>query len=275
MWLTVTATSSSLLEMGRNCQRRRGGCRRAKADVAARGLVATIVQDYYGLVAAQRKVLSAQEGLREAQQFLDITQRQEAGGEVAHSDVVKARIQVSQRGRDAQDAELAALKSRLGLSVLVFPDFRDTFIVADDLQTIGPLLPLDDMKAKARPTAEVRAAEASLQQETSGTKPGRRPAVGVVRLFLRHQRQPVRDPRSGGQPAAQVGRGPAQRAALGLGAAQSKLKQAHLREQAAKADSPWRSAAGPASARFTARRNRARPVASLANRLTSRPKACG
>jgi len=53
---------------------------------------------------------------------------------VAHSDVVKAQIQVSQRTRDAQDAELAELKGRLGLSVLVFPDFRDAFTVVDDLQ---------------------------------------------------------------------------------------------------------------------------------------------
>jgi len=36
-------------------------------------------------------------------QFLDITQKQERGGEVAHSDVVKAQIQVSQRTRDAQE----------------------------------------------------------------------------------------------------------------------------------------------------------------------------
>ena len=67
---------------------------RARADVAGRGLVATIVQNYYGLVAAQRKLASAQQSLREAQQFLDITQKQESGGEVAHSDVVKAQIQV-------------------------------------------------------------------------------------------------------------------------------------------------------------------------------------
>ena len=97
---------------------------RARADIATRGLVATVVQDYYGLVAAQRKADSAQQALLETQRFLDITRRLESGGEVAHSDVVKAQIQVAQRTRDAQDAELAALKSRLGLSVLVFPDFR-------------------------------------------------------------------------------------------------------------------------------------------------------
>ena len=53
---------------------------RAKADVAGRGLVATVVQNYYTLVAAGRKAASAQQSLREAQQFLDITQRQENGG---------------------------------------------------------------------------------------------------------------------------------------------------------------------------------------------------
>ena len=109
---------------------------RAKADVATRGLVATIVQNYYTLVAAVRKAASAQQSLNEAQTFLDITQRQERGGEVAHADVVKAQIQLTQRQRDAQDAELTALKSRLGLSVLVFPDFRETFAVVDDLQDV-------------------------------------------------------------------------------------------------------------------------------------------
>jgi outer membrane protein len=147
---------------------------RAKADVAARGLVATIVTNYYTLVAAERKLASARQGLLEAQQFLEITQRQEAGGEVAHSDVVKAQIQVNQRLRDEQEAELAVLKSRLALSVLVFPDFRDQFTVVDDLQQIAPLPPLGEMKATAVASSpDVRAAEASLQQETFG--------VGVAR----------------------------------------------------------------------------------------------
>src|SRR4051812_13704638 len=107
---------------------------RARADVAARGLVSTVVQNFYTLVAAVRKATSAQQGLAEAEQFLGITERQERGGEVAHSDVIKAQIQVAQRRRDAQDAQLAAEKSRLALSVLIFPDYRDTFAVVDDLE---------------------------------------------------------------------------------------------------------------------------------------------
>ena len=67
------------------------------------------------------------------------------------------------------------LKSRLGLSVLVFTDFRDQFTVVDDLQQIAPLPRADGRQNAAadRVSPDVRAAEASVQQETLG--------VGVAR----------------------------------------------------------------------------------------------
>ena len=46
---------------------------RAKADVAARGLNATVIQDYYSLADDLRRVANAQQSLKEARQFLDIT----------------------------------------------------------------------------------------------------------------------------------------------------------------------------------------------------------
>jgi outer membrane protein TolC len=140
---------------------------RARADVAARGLVSTIVTNYYTLVAAERKLTSAQQSLREAQRLLDITERQEAGGEVAHSDVVKARIQVNQRMRELQEAELAVLRSRLGLSVLVYADYRAEFSIVDDLQNMVPLPALATLTTTAVASSpEVRAAQASVQQES-------------------------------------------------------------------------------------------------------------
>ena len=107
---------------------------RAKTDIAARGLVVTVVQGFYGLLAAQHKDANAQQSLREAQQFFDITQKQERGGEVARSDVVKAQIQLEQRQRDAQEAQLAADKNRIGLAVLIFSDYRKDYSVVDDLE---------------------------------------------------------------------------------------------------------------------------------------------
>ncbi|MDQ6706407.1 MAG: TolC family protein, partial [Acidobacteriota bacterium] len=81
---------------------------KAKLDVATRGLNFTVVQNYYAVLSAQRKLANAQTSLAEAQRFLDITQKQERGGEVAHADVIKAQLQVQQRQRDVQDFQLAA-----------------------------------------------------------------------------------------------------------------------------------------------------------------------
>lgn len=219
---------------------------RAKADVAGRGLVATVVQNYYLLIAAQRKLASAQQGLLEAQRFLDITQKQENGGEVAHSDVIKAQIQVTQRTRDAQDAELALLKSRLGLSVLIFPDFRNAFSLVDDLQTMTPLLPLTDLKATAVANSpDVRVAAASVQQETIGigvARAGVLPTVSFDYFYgINANEFATHSAATPEFPAGVNLLGSAAQIQLNVplwnwGAAQSKLKQAQLRVQAAKSD---------------------------------------
>ena len=219
---------------------------RVKADVAGRGLVATVVQNYYLLIAAQRKLASAQQGLLEAQRFLDITQKQENGGEVAHSDVIKAQIQVTQRTRDAQDAELALLKSRLGLSVLIFPDFRNAFSLVDDLQTMTPLLPLTDLKATAVANSpDVRVAAASVQQETIGigvARAGVLPTVSFDYFYgINANEFATHSAATPEFPAGVNLLGSAAQIQLNVplwnwGAAQSKLKQAQLRVQAAKSD---------------------------------------
>jgi outer membrane protein TolC len=110
---------------------------RARSEIAARGLIVTVVQAYYHLVVAERKYSTAQRAATEGQRFLDISQKLEQGGEVAHSDVVKAQIQFHQQRRDLQETELEMNRSRLELAVLVFPDFNENFSVVDDLQRIG------------------------------------------------------------------------------------------------------------------------------------------
>jgi outer membrane protein TolC len=213
---------------------------RAKADVAARGLVATIVSDYYTLVAAERKLASARQALREAQEFLDIAQREEAGGEVAHSDVVKAQIQVNQRVRDEQEAELAVLKHRLGLSVLVFTDFRDQFTVVDDLQQIPPLPALTDVKTQAISSSpDVRAAEASVQQETLGVgvaRGGVLPSLSFDYFYGINANQFATTDPEGHNLLGSVAQIQLNVPIFNWGAAQSKLRQAHLRVGAAKAE---------------------------------------
>jgi outer membrane protein TolC len=112
---------------------------RAKAEVAARGLVVTVTEAYYGLVSAERKYANMQRAEAEASRFLDISQKLEKGGEVAHADVIKASIQTQQVQRDLQEAKIGMERSRLDLAVLLFPDFNQNFTVVDDMQTPEPL----------------------------------------------------------------------------------------------------------------------------------------
>jgi outer membrane protein TolC len=213
---------------------------RARADVAGRGLIATIVQNYYTLVAAIRKMASAEQSLREAQTFLDITQKQENAGEAAHSDVVKAQIQVEQRRRDLQEAELAALKSRLGLSVLVYPDFREDFTVFDDLQDVVPLPPLEGVAATATASSpDVRAAQASVQQELSGVgiaRGGYLPSVSFDYFYGINANQfAIYDP-EGHRLLGSVFQAQVTIPLWNWGATQSKLRQAQLRVRQARTE---------------------------------------
>ncbi|HYL15163.1 MAG TPA: TolC family protein [Terriglobales bacterium] len=138
---------------------------KAKSEIAARGLVVTVVQAYYAYVVAQRKYATAQLAASEAQRFLDISQKLEKGGEVAHSDVVKAQIQYNQRQRDLQETQLEMNKSRLEIAVLLFPDFNENFAVVDDLRLPVPLPTFEEVQAAAsNKNPELRAAIAALKE---------------------------------------------------------------------------------------------------------------
>jgi outer membrane protein TolC len=137
----------------------------ARSEIAARGLVVTVVQAYYHFVVAQRKYDTAQRAATQGRRFLDISQKLEQGGEVAHSDVIKAQIQFQQQRRDLQESELEMNRSRLELAVLVFTDFNENFSVVDDLQTPEPLPSLAEAQAAAaRQNPELRAAVSILQE---------------------------------------------------------------------------------------------------------------
>jgi outer membrane protein TolC len=156
---------------------------RAKAEIAARGLVVTVVQVYYGLIASQRKYATTQQAASEAQRFLDTSQKLEKGGEVAHADVIKAQIQFQDRQRDLREAELAMEKSRLDLAVLLFPDFNENFNVVDDLDLAPPLQSFDEFERAAEvKNPDLRAARASLQaaqSDLSAARFGYFPSLGL------------------------------------------------------------------------------------------------
>jgi outer membrane protein TolC len=213
---------------------------RARADIAGRGLVATVVQSYYGLVSAQRKSLNAQQSVREAQRFLDITQKQESGGEVAHADAVKARILLEQRLRDAQDAGLNVERSRIALAVLMFSDFRQDFSVVDDFESIPPLPSFNEIQELAvSKSPELRAAEATVKQETSGISAARGALLPSLSFdyfyginanqFAIYNREHLRNLGSGAQATLMI-------PVWNWGASRSRVRQAQLRLEQANLD---------------------------------------
>jgi outer membrane protein TolC len=156
---------------------------RARAEIASRGLVVTVVQSYYAVAAAKQKLETARKGAEEGDRFLKLTQELEKGGEVAHSDVIKADLQVQDRHRQFQEAQLALLNARLDLAVLIFPDFTDNFEVADDLHATIPIPTLAEVQQQAaHENPDVRAALETLRasgHDVTAARGGYLPSLGL------------------------------------------------------------------------------------------------
>ncbi|HEY2821137.1 MAG TPA: TolC family protein [Candidatus Acidoferrum sp.] len=147
---------------------------RARVEIASRGLVVTVMQNYFATLAAQQKLESSQRASDEGDRFFKITQDLEHGGEVAHSDVIKAELQANDRRRQLQEARLAVINTRLDLSVLIFLDFNDNFELADDLHAAVPLPTLPEVQQRAaQDNPDIRAALETVKEAGHGVTASR------------------------------------------------------------------------------------------------------
>ena len=213
---------------------------KARKDIAERGLVATVSQNYYSMVAAQRRITNAQSSLKEARDFQDLSEKQERGGEAAVVDVIKARLQVRQRERELQDAQANLEKARMGFAVLLFPTYNVQFGVADDLETAPKLPEREEVQSMAGENSpDIRAAEAAVKQSTFGIQSARAaylPTLTFDYWFgLEANYFAIHDPRGMNQLGSSVA------AQLNIpiwnwGSTKSKIRQAELETQQAKND---------------------------------------
>lgn len=212
---------------------------RAKLEIASRGLVVTVTKSFYDVVVGQRKYATAQLATAEAKRFLDISQSLERGGEVAHSDLLKAQIQFEQKQRDLREAELSLERSRVVLAVLVFPSFQQDFSVVDDLAAPKPLPSRDDVRAKAAlMNPDVAVAEATLRQahqDVAVAKSGHLPSIAFDYFYG------IDAPRFATRTAgiSNLGFGTVATVQLPIwnwGATQSKVRQAQLHRQQAQVE---------------------------------------
>ena len=213
---------------------------RARQDIARRGLAATVITSYYGLVTAQRHVVNAQRSLDEARNFEDITRKQEQGGEAARADVVKAQFTRTQRERDLAEAQTNVEKAKLALAVLIFQDLDQPFSVVDDLQPDGPVATPPEIRQQAvAMSPDIRAAQSSVEQAGFGIKAARAgylPTFSLDYFYGIDARQwAVRDP-EGHRNLGNVAQATVTVPVWNWGSTRSKVRQAELQRQQAELD---------------------------------------
>jgi len=216
---------------------------RARAEIASRGLVVTVVQSYYAVAAAQQKLETARKGANEGDNFLKLTQDLEKGGEVAHADVIKADLQAQERHRQFQEARLGLLNARLDFAVLVFPDFNDNFEVADDLHATIPMPTLAEVQQRAaKENPDVRAVLEAVKAagyDVTAARAGYLPSLGLDYWYgIDAPNFGVNFPtRVNGQSFSNLGSSASATLNIPIwnwGATQSRVKQAELRRSQTK-----------------------------------------
>lgn len=105
---------------------------RDQAEMAARGLVVTVVSSYATLAAAQEKLQTLTQAEAAARTFLETTQELEQGGEVAKADVIKAEIQLDDSRVALENAQALEQEDETALALLVFSDLNQPFELAEN-----------------------------------------------------------------------------------------------------------------------------------------------
>ena len=212
-----------------------------QAEIASRGLVVVVTQAYYFVAATQRKLETAKRNADEGERFFKVAQDLEAGGEVAHADVIKAELQMRERQRALQEAQLAFLNARLDFSILIFPKFEENFEVAEDLHAPVPLPTLAEVQARAaRDNPDVRAALAAVQasnHDVFGARAGYLPALTLDYFYGIDAQRFATHTVFQGQKFSNLGSsvvGTLNIPIWNWGSTQSKVKQAELRRDQTK-----------------------------------------
>lgn len=205
---------------------------KARAEIAARGLTVTVVQGFYGLLTAQTRTVNAERAFHEGQHFLELSQKLEEGGEVAHSDTIKAQIQANDLQRARDEAKLADQNARLSLAVLLFPNFFQDFTLVNDLSAtpaLPPMLELQDMAAKNNP--ELQAAFAALavaNKQVGVARAGYLPTLAVDMFYGIDANQFAKRAPDGMENLGYAGTATLNIPVWNWGATQSKVRQAEL-----------------------------------------------
>lgn len=116
-----------------------------QTEIAKKGLSLTVTDAYYSLALAHSNRIIAADTLTAAEEFLRITQLLYTGGEVAEGDVIRARIEVSNRRAEWEKGKAAELVAGDMLRILINADLSEPLEVTD--LTPATPLPMLDLSA--------------------------------------------------------------------------------------------------------------------------------
>jgi outer membrane protein TolC len=205
---------------------------KARAEIAARGLTVTVAQSFYGLLAAQTRTVNVERAFVEGQHFLELSQKLEQGGEVAHSDTIKAQIQANDLQRARDEAKLAEQNAHLTLAVLIFPNFFQDFTLVNDLSAAPAVPPMNELQEMAaRNNPELQAAFAALavaNKEVGVARAGYLPTLSVDMFYGIDAAQFAKRAPDGIQNLGYAGTATLNIPVWNWGATQSKVRQAEL-----------------------------------------------
>ena len=202
----------------------------------------TVVQAFYGSArCADPDGQRAAGAYDEGQHFLDLSQKLEQGGEVAHSDTIKAQIQANDLQRARDEAKLAEQNARLSLAVLLFPNFFQDFTLVNDLgdragTAADERVAGDGRKEQSRIAGCVRRAGRSPTKRSAVARAGYLPSLSVDMFYGIDANQFAKRAPDGIQNLGYAGTATLNIPVWNWGATQSKVRQAELQRHQAQVE---------------------------------------
>ena len=158
---------------------------RSGTEIARRNLVSTLNETYLNLGLASLKKRAAEENLRVAVDFENLTKLLATGGEIPPIDAIRAGVQTSARRDELAQAELAEQQAADALRVFIGYDYSRPVSVTDLLMDVPAPTEIEQLTTNnagnVRPEiAQIEAQQQAAEEDIKIAKAERRPQLTYI-----------------------------------------------------------------------------------------------